>query len=120
VANGIGNAVGVQHTETSLIIWSGTPVSEITSSQTNSRSAISTAPAAIFQADQFYNAGDKGCAFGPMDEIAAMMQKIKPGQTIEIYATDPTVATDLSAWCRMTNHKLIEQQGSHYLIQHKD
>jgi len=25
VANGIGNAVGVRHTETSLIIWSGKP-----------------------------------------------------------------------------------------------
>jgi TusA-related sulfurtransferase len=72
-----------------------------------------------YQADKFYDAGDKGCAYGPMDEIAAVMLGMSSGQTLEIHATDATVAVDLSAWSRMTGHPLIEQQGTHYLIQHK-
>ena len=105
--------MGVRHTETSLIIWSGTSARGITAAQ-------EPEPATpIFNADRFYDAGDKGCAFGPMDEIAAMMREMQPGQTLEIHATDQTVSVDLAAWCRMTGHQLVEQQSVHYLIQHK-
>jgi tRNA 2-thiouridine synthesizing protein A len=113
VANGIGNAVGVRHTETSLIVWSGASIKETAKSQ-KSEPAIPR-----FGADKFYDAGDKGCAFGPIDEIAAMMRQMQPGQTLEVHATDQTVPVDLTAWCRMTGHQLIEQQDGHYLIQHK-
>ena len=113
MVNGIGNAVGVRHTETNVIIWKGKPSGTVTAGE-------KAQPAtAIFTADQFYDAGDKGCAFGPMDEIAAIMQAMLTGQTLEIHATDQTVSVDLAAWCRMTGHLLLEQQGSHYLIQHK-
>jgi tRNA 2-thiouridine synthesizing protein A len=105
--------VGVRHTETSLIVWTGESVKgdvkDTKPEQTTSH----------FEANQFYDAGDKGCAFGPMDEIAAIMQKMRPGQTLEIHATDQTVSVDLSAWCRMTGHQLVQQEGDHYLIQHK-
>jgi TusA-related sulfurtransferase len=47
------------------------------------------------------------------------MRQMEPGQKIEIFATDPTVSVDLAAWCRMTGHSLVEQQGFHYLVQHK-
>ena len=106
--------MGVRHTETSLIVWSGVSASQ------NTAKAQKTDPVTPhFNADKFYDAGDKGCAFGPLDEIAAIMHQIEPGQTIEIHATDQAVAIDLSAWCRMTGHLLVEQQGPHYLIQHK-
>jgi TusA-related sulfurtransferase len=111
--------VGVRHTETSLIIWSGLPNTLVSAGQSQTTKASSEVDQA-FSASRFYNAGDKGCAFGPMDEIAEIMLKMDPGQTLEIYAADPTVAADLSAWCRMTGHKLVEQQGFHYLIKHKE
>ncbi len=69
-----------------------------------------------FDADDFYDAGDKGCAFGPMDEIATLMRKMKSGQTLEIHASDPSVAVDLAAWCRMTGNSLVEQRSEHYLV----
>jgi tRNA 2-thiouridine synthesizing protein A len=75
--------------------------------------------APVFNAERWYDAGDKGCAAGPMDEIATIMRQMEPGQKIEIFATDPTVSVDLAAWCRMTGHSLVEQQGFHYLVQHK-
>ena len=111
--------MGVRHTETSLIIWSaGIPETEDGKQVSKPRETVST-EAPVFNADQWYDAGNKGCAAGPLDEIAAMMRDMQSGQKLEIYATDPTVAVDLTAWCRMTGHVLVEQCGSHYLVQHK-
>lgn len=76
-------------------------------------------PQPVFQADAFFDAGDAGCAFGPIDEIAALMRRMVPGQTLEVRATDPSVAVDLPAWCRLAGHKLIAQSGHRYLIERK-
>jgi len=104
--------VGVRHTETSLIVWTG--------EQEKKAAKVKTTNAApMFSADQFYDAGDKGCGDGPMDDIAGMMRKMSAGQRLEIFATDSAVSADLSAWCRMTGHQLVEQKNNHYLLQHK-
>jgi tRNA 2-thiouridine synthesizing protein A len=119
VANGIGGAVGVRRTETSLIVWTqAAPESESQPAQTPVATSKSTSPP-IFEADAFFDAGSKGCAEGPMDQIAALMRKLEAGQTLEIRATDPSVSADLSAWCRMTGHSLVEQRQDRYLIRHK-
>jgi Sulfurtransferase TusA/SnoaL-like domain len=67
----------------------------------------------------FYSAGSKGCAEGPLDDIAGLMRKMEPGQTLEVYATDPSVAGDLPAWCRLSGHQFVNQSGDHFLIRHK-
>jgi TusA-related sulfurtransferase len=76
----------------------------------------STQPQPIFNAEAFYDAGDVGCAFGPIDKIAAIMGRMNPGQTLEVRATDPSVAVDLPAWCRLVGHQLVAQEGYQYLI----
>ena len=73
----------------------------------------------IFGADAFYDSGDKGCAAGPLDEIADLMRRLPSGQILEIRATDSSVAGDLAAWCRLTGHTLLIQEGDRYLIRHK-
>lgn len=78
---------------------------------------IQTDSISKFGADAFYDAGDQGCGEGPLDKIAAMMRKLEPNQTLEVRATDPSVAVDLPAWCRMTNYTLLKQEGDRYLIQ---
>jgi TusA-related sulfurtransferase len=69
--------------------------------------------------DLFYDAGSKGCAEGPMDEIAYRMRQLASGQTLEIHATDPSVGEDLPAWCHLSGHQLVKHVGDNYLIQHK-
>jgi len=69
--------------------------------------------------DVFYDAGAKGCADGPMDEIARLLKPLSSGQTLEIHATSPSAAGDLFAWCHLTGHALVKQEGDYYLIQHK-
>jgi TusA-related sulfurtransferase len=70
-------------------------------------------------ADAFYDAGDQGCAAGPLDEIAALMRRLGPGQTLEVRATDPSVANDLPAWCRLAGHELVRHTGDRYLIRRR-
>jgi TusA-related sulfurtransferase len=76
-------------------------------------------PVSLFGADAFYDAGDTGCAYGPLDEVAHLVRKLASGQTLELRATDPGVAVDLPAWCRLTGHQLVSQQGDRYLIRRK-
>ncbi len=71
------------------------------------------------QADAFYDAGDRGCASGALDAIADSMYRLAPNQTLEIWATDPSVTNDLTAWCRLTGHVLVLHAGDRYLIRHK-
>jgi TusA-related sulfurtransferase len=81
--------------------------------------AIPVQPASLLGADAFYDAGDQGCAAGPLDEIAALMRRLAPGQTLEVRATDPSVAGDLPAWCRLTGHELVPHEGDRYLIRRR-
>ncbi|MCB0209383.1 MAG: sulfurtransferase TusA family protein [Anaerolineae bacterium] len=74
----------------------------------------------IWETDTWYDAGDKGCAEGPIQEIAAIMRGLEPGQTLEIRATDPTVRIDLPAWARLTGHEVIEEREHRYLLRRGD
>ena len=73
-------------------------------------------PPSHFNADAFYDAGTKGCADGPLDDIAGLMRRMSSGQTLEVHAVAPSVAEDLPAWCRLAGYELIGREGEHYLI----
>lgn len=75
--------------------------------------------ASSLQADAFYDAEDRGCASGALDAIADCMRRLASNQTLEIRATDPSVTVDLTAWCRLTGHSLVQHAGDRYLIRHK-
>jgi len=72
-----------------------------------------------WHADGFYDAGSQGCAWGALDAIADRMHRLAPNQTLEIRATDPSVTSDLTVWCRMTGHSLVMRAGDRYLLRHK-
>jgi len=73
-------------------------------------------PRSHFNADAFYDVGAKGCADGPLEEIAGLIRRMSSGQTLEVHAVAPSVAEDLPAWCRLAGHKLIDHEGEYYLI----
>jgi SAM-dependent methyltransferase/TusA-related sulfurtransferase len=76
-------------------------------------------PAPRFDADHFYDAGDVGCAFGPIDEIARLLRGMESGQTLEVRATDSSVAVDLPAWSRLAGHRIEKQEEDRYLLRRK-
>ena len=133
MTTGIANAVGVRRTETCLVVWYGQGQAPAPSPAVAAQPAvpavapiIASAPApgvvigSLLGADAFYNAGSKGCADGPLDDIAAIMAGLHAGQTLEIHATDASVAVDLAAWCRMTGNVLLDQRGSRHLVRRQE
>jgi TusA-related sulfurtransferase len=73
--------------------------------------------------DAVYDAGSLGCGDGPLPIIAATLREMAPASVLEIRSTDPGVAADLPAWCRMTGHKFLgggsgEDEGR-YFVQRK-
>lgn len=81
--------------------------------------AVPATPAARLGADAFYDAGEQGCGDGPLEAIAALMRDLAPGQTLEVRASEPSVANDLPAWCRLVGHTLVTHDGDRYLIRRR-
>jgi TusA-related sulfurtransferase len=87
-------------------------------SQAGALAAIQTAQPHL-GGDVFYDAGSKSCTEGPLDEINRLLRSLVHGQTLEIHATNPSIAGDLPAWCHLTGHTLVKNDGAYYLIQHR-
>ena len=116
--------MGVRKTETALIVWSEGNSAPAAAAERVAGVAQPTRPLAgsaepLFSADAFFDAGSQGCGEGPLDKIAATLRKMDSGQTMEVRATDPSVAIDLPAWCRLVGHALVEQRDDRYLIRRK-
>ena len=54
---------------------------------------------------------------GPIMKVFETMQGMKPGQVMEVSASDPGFARDIGAWCRRTGNTLLanEKQGEDYV-----
>lgn len=64
----------------------------------------------------FYDAQDRGCTDGPLEQIAHLARRLSGQQTLEVRATNPSVVHDLPAWCRLAGYELLQQNGDHYVI----
>ncbi len=73
-------------------------------------------PQAHSEADLFCDVGDKGCTDGPLEQIAQLARRLSGEQTLEVRASNPSVAYDLPAWCRLAGYALLEQNGDRYVI----
>jgi hypothetical protein len=67
-------------------------------------------------ADFFCDVGDKGCTDGPLEQIAQLARRLVGEQTLEVHATNPSVAHDLPAWCRLAGYELLQHNGDRYVI----
>lgn len=72
------------------------------------------------EADDVYDAGALGCGDGPLTTIAAKLRAMTPEAVLEIRSTDPGVAADLPAWCRMVGHTFLgggtgDQKGRYFV-----
>jgi tRNA 2-thiouridine synthesizing protein A len=48
--------------------------------------------------------------FCPMPVIRTQdkVAELQPGDTLEVYSTDPGALNDIPAWCRINGHKVVE------------
>ena len=70
-------------------------------------------------ADAQWDAGDLGCGDLVL-ELRERMEALRPGQLLQLTATDPGARADIPAWCRMTGHTLIVEQHPVYQIRRKE
>ncbi len=54
---------------------------------------------------------------GPIMKVFQTMQTMKPGEVMEVSASDPGFAKDIGAWCRRTGNTLLsnERRGDDYI-----
>jgi tRNA 2-thiouridine synthesizing protein A len=65
-----------------------------------------------------WDAGDIGCG-KLVFELRSRMDRLKPGDRLEVVARDPGARVDLPAWCRMTGNTLVSEEHPVYLIERK-
>ena len=66
----------------------------------------------------YWDAGDAGCSqliIGVRREI----DKLAPGQLLEVIASNPSAKLDLWVWCGMTGHSLETEAHPVYIIRTK-
>ena len=54
-----------------------------------------------------FDGGDLDCGSGLLLQIRRRIDPLAVGQLLEIRSTEPSVAEDLPAWCRMTGNDLV-------------
>jgi TusA-related sulfurtransferase len=103
-------------TDMALLCSGFHPLLEKPSAEQTSHTPAGFASQTRSEADFFCDVGDKGCTDGPLEEIALLARRLSDGQTLEIRATNPSVAHDLPAWCRLAGYELLQQHGDRYVI----
>jgi len=63
-----------------------------------------------------WDAGEMGCA-QLVFQLKLRLDRLAPGERIEVVARDPGAPVDLPAWCRMTGHALVSADPPVYVIQ---
>ena len=69
-----------------------------------------------FQPTISFDGGGLDCGSGLLLQIRRWIDPLKCGELLEVRSTEPSVAEDLPAWCRMTGNELVSvrhdpQQG---------
>lgn len=53
----------------------------------------------------------------PVIKTQNKIKELKPGDQLEVSATDPGVKQDIPAWCRINGHQVLSIEESNGLIQ---
>ena len=67
---------------------------------------------------QRWEAGDIGCG-KLVIELYHRLNRLEPGEQLEIVAESDGAPTDLPAWCRMTGHRLVLASHPTYVIERR-
>jgi tRNA 2-thiouridine synthesizing protein A len=69
--------------------------------------------------DAVWDAGDRGCGELVL-ELKTRVERLRPGQILQLVARDPGAPADIPAWCRMTGHALVDQAHPIYRIRRQE
>lgn len=66
-----------------------------------------------------WDAGDMSCGDLVL-ELRLRLNRMAPGQVLQLTATDPGAPEDLPAWCGLTGHALVQHHHPRYFIRRKE
>ncbi len=69
--------------------------------------------------DDAWDAGDMGCG-ELVFLLSQRMRALGPGKVLELTATDLGAPHDIPAWCRLTEHALLDASPPRYLIRSRE
>jgi TusA-related sulfurtransferase len=72
--------------------------------------------ATAVRADAVLDLGEAGCAVGGTLQARRLMDRLSPGQVLEIRSTDVAAADDVPAWCRLAGHEYLGADGPRYFV----
>jgi len=81
----------------------------------NTNKNLIPAPEEEYTADVVINACGKQCP-GPIMQLYKKISMMKPGEILEISATDPGFDRDLAAWCDRTGNQLLNIEKNQKII----
>lgn len=73
----------------------------------------------VIRAHDAWDAGAMACG----ELVFLLMQRLRtlrPGEVLELTATDVAAPHDIPAWCRLTGNPLLRAEHPRYLIKRKD
>lgn len=69
--------------------------------------------------EAFYDAGDLACG-ELLIELRRRILALRPGEVLQVRATDPAAPLDIPAWCWTTGHGLEREKHPRYWIRRKE
>ncbi len=66
-----------------------------------------------------WDAGETGCS-RLIIGLRRQLERLAPGETLEVVARDTGAPVDLWVWCGMTGHRLISEAHPLYVIERRD
>ncbi len=67
---------------------------------------------------RYWEAGETGCG-ALIVGLKREIEKIEPGELLQVKALDAGAPVDLPAWCRMTGHTLVVAKHPTYALRKK-
>ena len=70
----------------------------------------------LFVADVVFEAGALDCGHGLIPEVRKRLNSLQSGGLLELRSSDPTIANDLGAWCRLTDNELLSVKSTNRCV----
>jgi TusA-related sulfurtransferase len=76
----------------------------------------------LYEIAMFVDARGSSCP-APITMTEQSLRSLRPGEVVEVYATDPRANREFHAWARKTGHELLDwtsDRGTYrFVIRHK-
>jgi tRNA 2-thiouridine synthesizing protein A len=71
-----------------------------------------------FDIARYWHASEAGCGALIMG-LKRQIERIEPGELLQVTALDAAASIDIAAWCQMTGHMLVAECHPTYILERR-